>query len=572
MANRSVVTIFTASVVLIVCCAIASGDVIYLNTGGVVKGKITERNMDSIVVVTEQGNKTTILLEDIEKIEEGASVEEMYKEKLSKVKEGDAEGHYQLGMWLKKVNYHKEAREEFEKAIILNPTHRFARAELGYVERKEGWVIPKEEKDEPWVHGLKRSKSRKRKVRRRRKKFDTKLLEGLPEDLANAANKLLEKEAAARAEAYKVLSGVTDEAVLEKIKVLLQAHHDRLLTSLESKQKSILRLLKGQTSKSLHDMQVKWFDRWEKARLEALKVIYDREVYPDENHGRSGQPKVDEKVRVVKKLWPYYDALVKAELSSILKVSQSKAASLLDSYDLLKRQLEEAQQHLKKLSLVVEEFQDAVTSVYRSLLSHRAKRYDAAWSYAKGLEDWEFRLYFRLRSLRILHYNDRIVKTTANAEERKLVQLTNDYRMKMGRLPVEIDERLVKCCKKHSQEMNRLGYFSHTSPTKGRETPGKRAALEGYEGGVGENIFTGMGSAGAAFNAWYNSSGHHRNMLGGGDPQRVNGKARGDRSQKGPNFAFGGWRSMGCGRDGNKFTEQFGGISSIDKNKDKKQK
>ena len=84
----------------------------------------------------------------------------------------------------------------------------------GYVERKEGWVVPKEEKDEPWVHGLKRSKSRTKKVRRRRRKFDAKLLEGLPEDLANAANKLLEKEAAARAEAYKVLSGATDEAVL----------------------------------------------------------------------------------------------------------------------------------------------------------------------------------------------------------------------------------------------------------------------------------------------------------------------------------------------------------------------
>jgi hypothetical protein len=130
----------------------------------------------------------------------------------------------------------------------------------------------------------------------------------------------------------------------------------------------------------------------------------------------------------------------------------------------------------------------------------------------------------------------------------------------------------MKCCRKHSQEMNRLGYFSHTSPTKGRESPGKRAALEGYKGGVGENIFTGMGSAGAAFTAWFHSSGHHRNMLGGGDPQHANGKAKGDRSQKGPNFAFGGWRSMGCGRDGNKFTEQFGPLTSIDKDKDKKTK
>jgi hypothetical protein len=61
-------------------------------------------------------------------------------------------------------------------------------------------------------------------------------------------------------------------------------------------------------------------------------------------------------------------------------------------------------------------------------------------------------------------------------------------------------------------------------------------------------------------------------MLGGGDPQHVNGKAKEDRSQKGPNFSYGGWRSMGCGRDGNKFTEQFGGISNIDKNADKTRK
>jgi uncharacterized protein YkwD len=571
MVRRPVITFIASCVVLVVCCAVASGDVIYLNTGGVVKGKITERNMDSIVVVTEQGNKTTILLEDIEKIEEGASVEEMYKEKLSQIKEGDAEGHYELGMWLKKVNYNKEAKEEFEKAIILDPDHRFARAELGYVERKDGWVIPKEETEETWVHGIKPVK-REKKVVRKRQKFDAKLLEGLPEDLANAANKLLESDAKARAEGFTTLSGVTDEAVIEKIKVLFQAYYDSLLTSLESKQKSILVLLKGQTSQSLHDMQVKWFERWEKARLEALKVIYDREIYPDENHGRSGQPKVDEKVNEVKKLWPYYDALVNAELAAILKLGKEKAESMLDSYDLLKAQLAEAQGWLKKLNLEVEEFQDALTNVYRSLLSHRAERYDAASSYAQGLEDWEFRLYFRLQSLRILHYNDRVVKTSANAEERKLVGLTNDYRMQMGRLPVEIDERLVQCCRKHSQEMNRLGYFSHTSPTKGLESPGQRAAAEGYQGGVGENIFTGMGSAGAAFTAWYNSSGHHRNMLGGGDPQRANGKASKDRSQEGPNFSYGGWRSMGCGRDGNKFTEQFGSISSIDKDKDKKQK
>jgi uncharacterized protein YkwD len=551
-------------------CAIASADIIYLNTGGVVKGKIIERDTDSIVIVTEQGNRTEIFLSDIDRIEEGASVDEMYREKAAKIKAGDAEAHYLLGMWLKKVNYHKLAAEEFEKTIILDPGHEFARAELGYVKRKQGWIIPKEESAGPWVHGLKKKGRRPRAVKRKRLKFDRKLIEGLPEDIINAADKLLDPDAKVRSEAYEAFDGATDEQIVALVKILMQAHYDRIITTLESRQKNILRLLKGQTSKTLHDMQVKWFDRWEKARLNALKIIYDREIYPDANHGRSGQPKVDQAVNKVKKIWPYYDALVKAELGRILRVNEKSAAKMLDDYDLKLAQLREIKAWLNKSDIKTEEYEDAVTDVYRALLCHRAKRYTAGMAYARRLEDWEFRLYFRLMSMRILHYNDKIVKTTANVEERKLVQITNNYRMIMGRLPVEIDDRLMKCCKKHSQEMNRLGYFSHTSPTKGLESPGKRAAKEGYNGGVGENIYTGMGSAGAAFSGWYHSSGHHRNMLGGGDPQRMNGKAKGDRSQEGPNFSSGGWRTMGCGRDGNKFTEQFGPLSNLDKSEDKK--
>jgi len=570
MTGKAKAVKYAVLLAMIFCCAIATADIIYLNTGGVVKGKIIERNTDSVIVVTEQGNRTEIFLADIEKIEEGASVDEMYREKLEKVKPGDSEGHYQLGMWLKKVNYHELAKEEFEKAIILDPEHEFARSELGFVKRKEGWILPKEEAEEPWVNGMKKSARRPRAKARKRTRFDRKLLEGLPEDLIAAADKLLSERAEDRVEAYKTFADVKDEEIAKLVKVLMQAHYDRLLTGYESHESNILRLLKGQTSKNLHVMQVKWFERWEKARLEALKVIYDKEIYPDANHGRSGQHKVDEKVNAVKKIWPYYDALVQAELAKVLKLSPEKALKLLDRHDLYKLQLGEVAAWLKDRGVEAEGYGDLVTDIYRAVLNYRGKRYSIGWNYAKSCGDWEFRLFFRLAQLRVLHYNDRIVKTSANIEERKLVLITNEYRMTMGRLPLEIDERLVQSTRKHSQEMNKLGYFSHTSPTKGLERPGQRAAKEGYPSGVSENIYTGMGSAGAAFTGWYNSSGHHRNMLGGGDPQHVGGKQGSDRSQEGPNFTYGGWRTMGCGRDGNKFTEQFGPVTNIDKGKDKK--
>jgi hypothetical protein len=492
----------------------------------------------------------------------------MYRQKLGQVKQGDAEDHYQLGMWLKKVNYHEFAKEEFEKAIIFNPDHEGARAELGYVKRAVGWILPKEETQEPWVHGLKKAVRSPAPVRR--KVFDRKLLDGLPRELIEAADNLVAEDPNARACAFSAFATVCDPETSKLVNEVMEAHYGGLLVLFDSHQKGILDLLKGQTLPSLHDMQVKWLERWEAARIAALNVIYDRKIYPDENHGVVGQPVVDEKVDAVRNLWPYYDALVRAELARIAQLSPQTAARMLDRYEFALARVKEVREWLKGRGVEVEEPVERVTDVYRALLSHEAGRYGAAWKYACGLEDWEFRLYFRLVAHRILHYNDKVVKTSAAEEERLLVTITNEYRMIMGRQVLEIDERLVQSSRKHSEEMNRLGYFGHVSPTPGRETPDKRAAAEGYNGGVGENCHYGRASAHGSFNGWYNSAPHHRNMLGGGDPRRINLKGAGDRSQTGPNFVFGGWRSMGCGRDGDKFTEQFGPLSSLDEPQAKK--
>ena len=74
----------------------------------------------------------------------------------------------------------------------------------------------------------------------------------------------------------------------------------------------------------------------------------------------------------------------------------------------------------------------------------------------------------------------------------------NEYRIMMGRAPVKIDERLVRAARGHSIEMRTKGYFAHESATPGHESPGKRCALQGYSGGVGENIAKGMGTGRAA--------------------------------------------------------------------------
>ncbi|MFQ5505023.1 MAG: CAP domain-containing protein [Planctomycetota bacterium] len=96
--------------------------------------------------------------------------------------------------------------------------------------------------------------------------------------------------------------------------------------------------------------------------------------------------------------------------------------------------------------------------------------------------------------------------------EGDLIILTNRYRIMMGYHPLKLDERLVRAAHGHCEEMSRLGYFGHYSPTKGRKTPGDRMRLEGYMRGGGENLAR-NGSAEGAISAWQHSSGHHRNML-----------------------------------------------------------
>jgi uncharacterized protein YkwD len=91
---------------------------------------------------------------------------------------------------------------------------------------------------------------------------------------------------------------------------------------------------------------------------------------------------------------------------------------------------------------------------------------------------------------------------------------TNAYREMMGLPAVMAEETIVKCARGHSEEMQRLGYFAHDSPVEGRKSPGDRARLAGWGGGVSENIARGQPTGRAAVQSWIHSSGHHRNILG----------------------------------------------------------
>lgn len=108
---------------------------------------------------------------------------------------------------------------------------------------------------------------------------------------------------------------------------------------------------------------------------------------------------------------------------------------------------------------------------------------------------------------------------TAAAREAELargevenIRAVNAYREALGLLPLEIDVRLVRAARGHAQEMGRLGYFSHDSPTPGRASFTDRMRREGYDAGGGENILRGAQTGQQAFWIWFESPGHHQNM------------------------------------------------------------
>jgi uncharacterized protein YkwD len=152
-----------------------------------------------------------------------------------------------------------------------------------------------------------------------------------------------------------------------------------------------------------------------------------------------------------------------------------------------------------------------------------------------------------MRDIRVETYNEKVWKDTAalekgkrpTSEERQQVKITNNYRIMMGRPALEIHPCLIESARGHSNEMTVLGYFAHESPVEKNREPSDRARNAGYEGGAAENISMGSTAPQATHDAWYNSSGHHRNILAEGH------------------------RAMGSGLDGQHWTQNFGSLALL---------
>ena len=110
---------------------------------------------------------------------------------------------------------------------------------------------------------------------------------------------------------------------------------------------------------------------------------------------------------------------------------------------------------------------------------------------------------------------NRALRSTAPRQERLGTLELNRLRYLLGLRLVRVDPRLADAARDHSKDMATLGFFSHTSPVKGKERFGQRAANFGTSASA-ENIAAGQSTGHGAIRAWWYSPGHHKNMLGGG--------------------------------------------------------
>jgi len=169
-----------------------------------------------------------------------------------------------------------------------------------------------------------------------------------------------------------------------------------------------------------------------------------------------------------------------------------------------------------RLSLVAEE---KLKTAAEAALGMTVEAMRAIPEFGDGKEPAEpaqWNIWFLRACRRIEAYNAKQTAATG-AGELENITLLNAYREALGTLPVEIDARLQQSARRHSKEMVDLGYFAHESPTATEKTHAQRMKNAGYlVGAYSENIAAGTSSGRGAFEMWFDSPGHHKNMVHAG--------------------------------------------------------
>jgi len=321
----------------------------------------------------------------------------------------------------------------------------------------------------------------------------------IPEDgfIVYKGNWLTPKEFAETKLRERVLEEVArldskDEDVRDKARAALvqlaEQNENLVVSQLTMKLTDLLEKIKKSDVFKTLAMVDKLHEELRKRRKEALKIIFDKKIYPDENHGAVGQPIVDKAVNRVREI---YETPIKGIIEADPKL-KALVARARDIQECLGEIGYDAGDKMLDLDTLLDALNSKV-NINTTLNPH------------------EMRVY--TYSMKIKDYNELLeIPGKRTKDEKAVVRYTNEYRLMMGLPYLRIDRLITKAARLHSWRMATKGFFAHVDPFN-NTTPYQRMAKAGYSAGSGENIARGMGDAHSAFIGWYNSSGHHRNML-----------------------------------------------------------
>lgn len=117
----------------------AAPDEIYLRGGGKVTGVIVERTARAIMIETGPG-RVGLPVSRIERIVEGRSALETYRERAARLAARDLDGWTALARWAAERDLATQAGEAWHTVLALDPSHAEANAALGRVELDGRWV------------------------------------------------------------------------------------------------------------------------------------------------------------------------------------------------------------------------------------------------------------------------------------------------------------------------------------------------------------------------------------------------------------------------------------------------
>jgi uncharacterized protein YkwD len=109
--------------------------------------------------------------------------------------------------------------------------------------------------------------------------------------------------------------------------------------------------------------------------------------------------------------------------------------------------------------------------------------------------------------------------TAYDSDERRFLELINEYRAENGAGPLVLSEDLTVASEYHNEDMSEFNFFAHDTVQSSRypagSRPWDRMAAEGYDYNTfkGENLAVGYETAEEVMQAWKDSPSHNAAML-----------------------------------------------------------